>query len=93
MTTTILGNVVAVVICVLSLPARAQELSASLSLATDPDKAMVTCDGILRDVTPLTLDGLRPGLHLVGIEKTGFLPVRRTVILVGGQRASLSIPL
>jgi len=93
MTTTILGNVVAAMICVFSLPARAQESPASLSLVTDPDKAMVTCDGILRDVTPLTLDGLRPGLHLIGIEKTGFLPVRRTVTLVGGQRASLNIPL
>lgn len=88
-----LRNVVAVWVCALGLPVGAQELTSSLSLSTDPDKATVTCDGVLRDVTPLTITGLRPGDHLIMFEKPGFLPARRTVNLVAGQRASLSVSL
>jgi hypothetical protein len=76
-----------------SLPAGAQELPCRLSLATIPDKATVTCDGILREETPTTINGLRPGLHLIEIEKAGFLPAKRTLTLRAGQRSSVEIPL
>ncbi len=69
------------------------ELSSRLSVSTIPDKATVTCDGVLRDETPMTISGLRPGTHLVSVEKQGYLPARRTVTLVAGQRSALEIPL
>lgn len=69
------------------------ELSSRLSVSTIPDKATVTCDGVLRDETPMTISGLRPGTHLVSVEKPGYLQARRTVTLVAGQRSALEIPL
>ena len=41
----------------------------------------------------MTINGLRPGPHLILVEKPGFLPVRRTVTLTAGQRSSLELPL
>jgi len=75
------------------LPAGGQELPCRLNLSTIPDKATVTCDGIVREETPVTINGLRPGIHLVEVEKTGFLPAKRTFVLSAGQRSSLEIPL
>lgn len=69
------------------------ELTGRLSVSTVPDKATVTCDGILRDESPVTIDGLKPGPHLVTVEKAGYLPVSRTVSLVAGQRSAIEIPL
>lgn len=93
MMTPILRKVFVVMLSLLGLQAWGQELTSSLSLTSDPDKATVTCDGILRDDTPLTMTGLRPGPHLITLEKSGFLPARRTVILAGGQRSSLNVSL
>ena len=82
------------VVASLGLPGWTQEeASASLTLATTPDKAMVTCDGLLREETPVTLSGLKAGQHLVLFEKAGYLPARRTVSLTAGQRSSLVVPL
>lgn len=74
-------------------PARAQDPAASISLVTEPDKATVTCDGILREESPLTISPLRPGTHLISVERSGYLPARRTVTLAAGQRSALVIPL
>lgn len=84
---------VVALLLVLGLTAAGQDSSCRLSLASVPDKASVTCDGILREETPVTINGLRPGQHLILIEKPGYLPVRRTVALTAGQRSALEIPL
>ena len=93
MPTLLLKSALAVLLAVLALPTLGQEVTASLTVSTVPDKATVTCDGILRDETPLTLAGLRAGVHLIAVEKAGFLPSRRSVALTAGQRSSLVIPL
>lgn len=54
---------------------------------------MVTCDGVLRNVTPLTLQDLSPGDHLVLLKKPGFLDARHTVTLSANQKAALEIKL
>lgn len=83
----------AAVLMLLALRAPGQEPSSRVSVSTIPDKAAVTCDGILREETPVLLTGLRPGPHLIQVEKPGFLPARRTVMLQAGQPAALEIPL
>ena len=93
MATLIPTRILVVMLGALSLTALGQEPLARLSVASTPDKATVTCDGVLREDTPLTIDGLRTGPHLVLVEKSGYLPVRRTVVLVGGQRSSLDVQL
>ena len=80
-------------LAVSALPTLAQDIPASLNVGTLPDKATVTCDGILRDETPLSLTGLRAGTHLSSVGKAGFLPARRSVSLTPGQRSSVVIPL
>jgi hypothetical protein len=69
------------------------DLSSRLSVSTIPDKATLTCDGVLKDETPVMLNGLRPGEHLIRVEKAGYLPASRTVTLVSGERSAIEIPL
>ena len=73
--------------------AGAQEIMSTLKLTSTPDKALVTCDGVLRQETPTTITGLNAGQHLVVVEKEGYLPARRTVTLAPGQASALAIPL
>ncbi len=54
---------------------------------------MVSCDGVLRNVTPITLQDLSIGDHLVLLKKPGFLDARRTVTLSANQKAALEIKL
>ena len=84
---------IVVLLLALGLVAGAQELPSRLSLATIPDKATVTFDGVVREETPTTINGLRPGLHLIQIETAGYLTAKRTVTLTAGQRSSVEIPL
>ncbi len=80
-------------LAVIGLSGWAQEPTSRLSVVSVPDKATLTCNGIVRDATPVTIDGLRPGDHLIQIEKPGFIPAWRTVTLKSGQRSSLDIRL
>lgn len=66
---------------------------AQLRVATDPEGAMVSCDGVLQDAAPLTLKDLDAGPHLVAIEKPGYQSVRRTISLLPGQRSALDVKL
>lgn len=80
-------------LAMVAMPGLAQELTCSLSLTSNPEKATVTCDGVLREETPLMLTGLLPGPHLILLEKAGYQSARRTVTLAVGQRSSLVVPL
>ncbi len=66
---------------------------AQLRVVSEPDGAMVTCDGILQDATPLTLKDLEAGSHLLAIEKPGFSEVRKTISLQPGQKSALEVKL
>ena len=66
---------------------------AQLRVASEPDGAMVSCDGILQDATPITLKDLAAGPHLIAIEKPGFSEIRKTISLQAGQMSALDVKL
>lgn len=66
---------------------------AQLRVATDPEGAMVSCDGALQDAAPITLKDLDAGQHLIAVEKPGYSEVRKTVSLVPGQKSALELKL
>lgn len=70
----------------LAAPAMAQTPLAQLRVATVPDGAIVTCDGILYDAAPITIPNLAPGEHLVVVQKAGYNEARRTVTISNASR-------
>ena len=66
---------------------------AQLRVSSDPEGAMVSCDGILQDAAPITLKDLDAGRHLIVVEKPGFSEVRKTVPLQAGQKSALEVKL
>lgn len=66
---------------------------AQLRVTTVPAGATVVCDGILREASPVTIDGLASGPHLVSVELAGYVPARKTVMLVGGEKAAVEVKL
>jgi hypothetical protein len=64
-----------------------------LRVNSAPDGAAVTLDGTARDVTPLVLTDIPSGEHLLVVQKPGFMPLRKTVILSPEQRMALDLQL
>ena len=63
-----------------------------LAISSDPAGARLTVDGTVRGVTPATLDGLFPGIHLVVLTNdTG--SVTHEVMVGAGATASLVLPM
>lgn len=71
----------------------AQAPSAQVRVATIPDGAMVVCDGVLKDVSPITIPDLGAGDHLLVLKKPGYLDSRYTVNLSANQKAAVEIKL
>lgn len=63
-----------------------------LSIRTDPPGATVTIDGQRRGVSPLMIEGLAPGTHVVGLQNT-LSSVTEQVTIQAGATASLVVPL
>ena len=59
---------------------------AQLRVTSQPAGAQVVLDNQLQDVTPLTLQRIDPGQHLLEVRKDGFQSVRRTVSLFEGEK-------
>jgi hypothetical protein len=72
---------------------RSEGAAAQLRVTTVPAGATVICDGILREAAPVTIDGLAPGPHLVSVELSGYVPERKTVMLVAEEKAAVEIKL
>jgi hypothetical protein len=64
----------------------------SLSIRTDPPGATVTIDGQRRGVSPLLIEGLTPGTHVVGLQNQ-LSSVTEQVAIQAGATASLVVPL
>lgn len=62
-------------------------------IATTPDKAMITLDGKSMGQTPMAVNGVTPGEHLLMIEKAGFETIRRTLNVGPNQREVLDLEL
>lgn len=69
----------------------AEEPKGQLRVSTVPAGATVTCDGILRDQSPVELEGLAAGDHLVQVDLAGYASARRTVPIAAGQKAAVEI--
>lgn len=63
-----------------------------LSVRTDPPGATVTIDGQRRGVSPLVVEGLTPGIHVVGLQNP-LSSVTEQVTIQAGATASLVVPL
>lgn len=75
------------------LPSLAQLPGGRISIATSPDQAAVSCDGIARGMSPVTVSGLVAGPHLITVEKEGYLPAHRTVTVTAEGRSTADIKL
>ena len=75
-----------------NLPA-AGTAAGQVRVQSDPPEAVVTCDGIMQEVTPMTLTNLDAGPHLIVVSKPGFAEGRRTVLLSAGQRTAVEMKL
>ena len=60
---------------------QAPQVGAQIRVGTSPTGAVVVCDGIVRDVAPLTITGLEAGEHLIIARQSGYRECRRTVEL------------
>jgi hypothetical protein len=76
---------------VLDLP-KTVAATGQLQIRTEPSGAKVLVDGQRRGTSPLTVDNLMPGVHMVSVE--GQLgSVTQEVTIEGGSTASLVVPL
>jgi hypothetical protein len=64
-----------------------------LSVDTDPQGAAVAIDGETRGMTPLTIEGLKPGPHRVLVSKAGYLPNSREVLVEVGKTTPVKVAL
>ena len=66
--------------------------SLTFELVTTPAGAMAFFDGRFIGPTPAQLDGVEEGAHMVRIEKTGYIPQRRRVVVsAGAQRVEVEL--
>ncbi len=69
-------------------------VTADLAIASTPAGASVQLDGESRsEQTPFTASALKPGAHTLIFTKPGYKPLTRTVDIVGGNDASVSVNL
>jgi cytoskeletal protein RodZ len=68
-------------------------VATELVVATEPEGARVTVDGIGWGVTPVTIRHLPPGSKRIRVSKDGYATTERVVSVVDGQRQTTDIPL
>jgi len=64
-----------------------------IRVISDPPGATVICNGRVGEATPTTLTRLPPGTYLLVLEKAGYLPARKSVAILEGQRAAVDLKL
>ncbi len=67
--------------------------TAEIHIDTSPSEAIVSCDGVVQETTPLTISDLHPGKHLIVAKKKNYHDARRTVNLKPGQKMSINMDL
>lgn len=85
------GIALIIAVCAAACQVFAQGAAAQLRVSSVPEGATVTCDGILRDQAPVTVENLAAGPHLVQVDLAGHISARRTVMLNAGQKAAIEI--
>jgi len=66
---------------------------AQLRVTSVPAGAQVVLDNQTQDITPLTLQHIHPGQHLLEIRKDGHQPLRRTLTLLEGEKTAMEFKL
>jgi hypothetical protein len=64
-----------------------------LRIATKPDGAMVSVNGTMENPTPVTVQNVKPGQHLIVAVKPGYREARRSVVVEQGKTVYVEIPL
>jgi len=64
-----------------------------IHVATTPDAAVVSLNGVVQGTSPLTVEDVRPGTHLLTVSKNGFREARRTLEVAPGQRLPVDLAL
>ncbi len=72
------------------ISATLQSSSGRFEITSDPPGAIVFVDGQERGETPLTLDGVSPGMHQVGVRMNGYALLVREVDTSDGSKGSVS---
>ncbi|MBM4142118.1 MAG: PEGA domain-containing protein [Lentisphaerae bacterium] len=62
-------------------------------ISTVPPDALISCDRVVREASPVLLTDLAPGPHLLIATKNGYRETRQTVILKPGQRIAVEMNL
>lgn len=62
----------------------------SLSVASVPDGASISLDGVYKGVTPLTIPGISPGSHALVLSLPGYETYRVSASVASGDTASYS---
>lgn len=71
----------------------AMETSGSLYILSDPTNAKVSLDGLYRGITPLTLNKLASGTHIVELDRAGYYDWKSTVDVPTGGTKTVSATL
>lgn len=90
-----LSGIVVLLTCMAAVanePASAP-VSAQLFVTTSPSGAVVSCNGVPRDMAPLTIGDLPAGLHLIAASKPGYQTAQLSVELAPGQRLPVDLSL
>ncbi len=67
--------------------------TASVTILSDPTGAKVMVDAAAAGTTPLTMSNLTPGQHQVRLQRSGYLPMSRTLTLASGETVTLNLTL
>jgi hypothetical protein len=76
----------------IEMPALPSVQVGQIQIRTEPAGAQVSVDGVPRGRSPLLVDGIAPGEHLVTLESS-FGTVKQTVTVAAATTASLVVPL
>lgn len=68
-------------------------VTATLTLNSVPEAAIVTIDGTYQGVTPLSLDNLIIGSHDIKLTKSGYSPHKQEILLLEKQELNLNVSL
>jgi hypothetical protein len=65
----------------------------SINVQTDPGTANVFLDGVMAGISPVLIPEVSPGMHIIRIEKTDFVPSESMISVSAGATTVLSIVL
>lgn len=84
---------IAAIIAALASPVATAWAAGQIRIETDPPGAIISLNGAVQDVSPITVTNVIPGDHLVVARKAGHRDARRTVAVSPDQKAAVELKL